>query len=218
MGLAGRNNWLCQALRKRQQGRITVQDANDLQGFSFDDEQVAEITRDFQNKEDEILSMPNVVGVGVGNKVSGGKDTEESCIKILVSQKLPPELLGSGEAVSDQIGGTRTDVEEVGHLFAGGADQTAVAEADSPADEISTFIDAEAGIQLLRTRVRPAKGGYSVGHYRITAGTIATCVYDSSPYPGIPPRYYILSNNHVLANSNSARLGDPILQPGPADG
>jgi hypothetical protein len=27
-----------------------------------------------------------------------------------------------------------------------------------------------------------------------------------------------LSNNHVLANSNDARIGDPILQPGPYDG
>ena len=61
-------------------------------------------------------------------------------------------------------------------------------------------------------------GGFSVGHYRITAGTIATCVYDLRPFPGIPRRYYILSNNHVLANSNNARIGDPILQPGPYDG
>jgi hypothetical protein len=29
---------------------------------------------------------------------------------------------------------------------------------------------------------------------------------------------YILSNNHVLANSNSANPGDPIYQPGPLDG
>jgi hypothetical protein len=28
----------------------------------------------------------------------------------------------------------------------------------------------------------------------------------------------ILSNNHVIANSNTASLGDPILQPGPYDG
>jgi hypothetical protein len=28
----------------------------------------------------------------------------------------------------------------------------------------------------------------------------------------------MLSNNHVLANSNQAQQGDPILQPGPADG
>jgi hypothetical protein len=61
-------------------------------------------------------------------------------------------------------------------------------------------------------------GGFSVGHYKITAGTIATCVYDLKTVPGIPERYYILSNNHVLANSNNARIGDPILQPGPYDG
>lgn len=29
---------------------------------------------------------------------------------------------------------------------------------------------------------------------------------------------FILSNNHVLANSNAAQIGDPILQPGPIDG
>jgi hypothetical protein len=31
-------------------------------------------------------------------------------------------------------------------------------------------------------------------------------------------QWHILSNNHVLANSNDARIGDPILQPGPHDG
>jgi hypothetical protein len=29
---------------------------------------------------------------------------------------------------------------------------------------------------------------------------------------------FILSNNHVLANSNEGQIGDPILQPGPYDG
>ena len=28
----------------------------------------------------------------------------------------------------------------------------------------------------------------------------------------------LLSNNHVLANSNNAKTGDPIVQPGPTDG
>jgi hypothetical protein len=81
--------------------------------------------------------------------------------------------------------------------------------------------------QLLARRARPAQGGYSVGHFRITAGTIATGVYDILPGgsvsppvhgEGSPPRFYILSNNHVLANSNAAAIGDPILQPGPFDG
>lgn len=72
--------------------------------------------------------------------------------------------------------------------------------------------------EALLTALRPAEGGYSVGHFRITAGTIAICVYDTAAFPGIPRRYYILSNNHVLANSNNANIGDPILQPGPFDG
>ena len=70
----------------------------------------------------------------------------------------------------------------------------------------------------LATRIRPARPGFSVGHFKITAGTIGAGAYDLSPVPGIPPRYYILSNNHVLANSNNANIGDPILQPGPFDG
>jgi hypothetical protein len=76
----------------------------------------------------------------------------------------------------------------------------------------------ELGIETLKQRVRPVMGGFSVGHRKVTAGTIATCVYPMKPFPSIPKKYFILSNNHVLANSNNARIGDPILQPGPYDG
>jgi PKD repeat protein len=62
------------------------------------------------------------------------------------------------------------------------------------------------------SRARPAPVGYSVGHPDITAGTIGARVIDASG------NHYILSNNHVLANSNGASLGDAILQPGPFDG
>jgi hypothetical protein len=62
------------------------------------------------------------------------------------------------------------------------------------------------------TRVRPAPIGFSVGHPAITAGTIGAKVLDGSG------NAYILSNNHVLANANSAQIGDPALQPGPIDG
>ncbi|MBA7568817.1 hypothetical protein ES708_10552 [subsurface metagenome] len=60
-------------------------------------------------------------------------------------------------------------------------------------------------------RWRPAPGGVSIGHYEITAGTFGVLVYKGG-------RPYILSNNHVLANLNEAEIGDPILQPGAADG
>lgn len=62
-------------------------------------------------------------------------------------------------------------------------------------------------------RYRPALGGVSIGHYSITAGTLGVVVRDKATGTRL-----ILSNNHVLANSNDANLGDAILQPGPADG
>jgi hypothetical protein len=51
----------------------------------------------------------------------------------------------------------------------------------------------------------------SIGHKDITAGTFGCLVKDDQGT-------YILSNNHVLANSNAGGPGDAILQPGPYDG
>jgi len=62
------------------------------------------------------------------------------------------------------------------------------------------------------TRARPAPAGFSVGHPYISAGTGGARVVDPSG------NLYILSNNHVLAASNDAFIGDAILQPGPFDG
>ena len=60
-------------------------------------------------------------------------------------------------------------------------------------------------------RTRPAPGGVSLGHIDITAGTLGCLVKKNN-------QIFILSNNHVMANSNNAQIGDPILQPGPYDG
>ncbi|MDX1662097.1 MAG: PKD domain-containing protein, partial [Gemmatimonadota bacterium] len=62
------------------------------------------------------------------------------------------------------------------------------------------------------TRQRPAPVGYSIGHPDITAGTLGARVVDGSG------NVLILSNNHVIANSNDAAIGDPTYQPGPYDG
>nr|WP_228035372.1 S1 family peptidase [Oculatella sp. LEGE 06141] len=63
--------------------------------------------------------------------------------------------------------------------------------------------------------VRPTPCGVSVGHPNITAGTLG-CLLRLADAPDDNP--YILSNNHVMANSNLAQIGDPILQPGSIDG
>jgi hypothetical protein len=68
-------------------------------------------------------------------------------------------------------------------------------------------------LQARTGRWRPAPGGVSIGHYQITAGTLGAVVRDRGSGERL-----ILSNNHVLANSNEAAPGDPILQPGPYDG
>jgi hypothetical protein len=62
-------------------------------------------------------------------------------------------------------------------------------------------------------KMRPAKGGISIGHIDITAGTLGGLVRDKQNGKTV-----ILSNNHVLANSNNGKAGDSILQPGPYDG
>ena len=62
------------------------------------------------------------------------------------------------------------------------------------------------------SRARPAPVGFSIGHPSITAGTLGARVVDATG------TVYILSNNHVIANSNNASIGDPVLQPGPFDG
>jgi hypothetical protein len=66
-----------------------------------------------------------------------------------------------------------------------------------------------------RKRNRPLRIGGSLGHGAVTAGTLGCFVAPRTGGDGVDR---ILSNNHVLARENAARRGDPILQPGRADG
>jgi hypothetical protein len=84
----------------------------------------------------------------------------------------------------------------------------------SAVDGVPTDVVATGVIRALQRRTdrhRPAPGGVSIAHRTVTAGTLGCLVKRAG-------RVVILSNNHVLANSNDARPGDAILQPGPHDG
>ncbi|NIN73058.1 MAG: hypothetical protein GTO46_14245 [Gemmatimonadetes bacterium] len=86
----------------------------------------------------------------------------------------------------------------------------------SEVEGVSTDVVQVGDIRALQERTdrwRPAPGGVSLGHYQVTAGTFGSVVRDRASGARL-----ILSNNHVLANSNDASIGDPILQPGAADG
>ena len=169
---------------------------------------VAESIKAQRTAVDDFLApekaLPNVNGLGVGVKWKDGEPTGEPALVALVTHKVPLDELPRTDRVPKNLGNMQTDVLAIG----------------SP-------VILPGDIQTLARRIRPAESGYSVGHFAITAGTLGTCVYDILPGggvsppvhgTGIPARYYILSNNHVLANSNLGALGDPILQPGPFDG
>jgi hypothetical protein len=138
-----------------------------------------------------VNSLPNVVGVGIGYKEKANERTDKLAVIIFVSKKVPERDLTTTEIVPQTIANVETDVVEIGEVRL---------------------------LSLRTTRVRPAQPGVSIGHYKITAGTLGALVKDAKS--GAP---LILSNNHILANSSNgqdgrAKVGDPIYQPGPYDG
>lgn len=79
---------------------------------------------------------------------------------------------------------------------------------------IQTDVDAvgEVGIQAFTARLRPAPCGVSIGNCRLVmAGTLGCVVRRGG-------QLFILSNNHVMALSNTSPLGTGIPQPGRLDG
>ncbi|MBO3102442.1 hypothetical protein [Cellulomonas fengjieae] len=60
-------------------------------------------------------------------------------------------------------------------------------------------------------RTRPLRPGISIAHVDVTAGTLGAFVHKDGVV-------HALSNYHVLSGSPRARVGDVIVQPGPADG
>ncbi len=61
---------------------------------------------------------------------------------------------------------------------------------------------------------RPLMIGASIGHHKVTAGTLGCFVRERRG----EKRVLVLSNNHVLANEGLCARGDAILQPGYYDG
>jgi len=141
--------------------------------------------------EAAIFARANVVGVAIGNKSIRGRETDERCIVVFVEAKRPEAELRRWDVVPKAFGAVRTDIVETGRFRA---------------------LETAQAVDVGRTRrIRPAPGGVSIGHIQITAGTLGVLARRNG-------RPVILSNNHVLANQNAGRVGDPILQPGPADG
>jgi hypothetical protein len=154
--------------------------------------------------ERDLLALDNVVGVAASVKVTKGKPTGEHSLTIYVEEKKPKTQLSKEAVVPDKLGDVATDVVAVGPIR----------------------------VMAFTAQARPALPGFSMGHKDITAGTlgcvvrdIRRCCCEVEKGCGCSPSredckgdYLVLSNNHVLANSNLASPGDHVLQPGAFDG
>ena len=119
-----------------------------------------------------------------------GPDQVHLAIRLIHQVDADVVLAGLDEAAREEV-----DVRVIGPVRPLGSSATS----SSPAD--------------LQRRLRPLRPGASIGHRDITAGTLGGFVRR----PGTDG-LLVLSNNHVLADSDAAVAGDPVLQPGVADG
>lgn len=141
-----------------------------------------------KNKLD-ILLKKNVQGVAHGYDVDKGNvKDDEEIIVAYVQKKEPLEKLDPADVIPIKIDGIKTRVREIGPIYALN---------EYPPSPTKHY--------------RPVYGGMSVGYKSLTTGTVGVA-FD---YEG---QRYILSNNHVIGNTNDYNAGDVIISPSQRDG
>lgn len=140
----------------------------------------------------------NLVGVGIGEKVTAGGRTGVLCVKVLVARKFPKGRIDRSDRIPASVDGIPTDVEAVGY-------------------------PRKFAIQN-QLRQRPLLGGVSgspslqAAGYRF-AGTLGVVLTGGSNAGSPnPDAHYLLSNNHVLADENRLAIGAAVVQPATLDG
>ena len=154
----------------------------------------------------------NLVGVGIGEKVTAGGRTGVLCVKVLVARKFPKGRIERSDRIPAFVDGVPTDVEAVGYP--------------------RKFVLEN------QERHRPVLGGVSGSpsfedagvRYAGTLGVVLTAPDTGAtargarkrqvraPEPGGPAARFVLSNNHVLADENRLAGGAAIVQPATLDG
>jgi hypothetical protein len=132
---------------------------------------------------------PNIVGVGISKKVTSGSELDALSVCFYVVKKqvrtrVPPRYLIPPVLASPNGRATFTDVKAIGRVV----------------PETNPLV-----------KNKPIESAFSVGHVKITAGTLGAIVKKGA-------KRYLLSNSHVLANSGKGKSGDKILYPAIADG
>ena len=65
-----------------------------------------------------LLSLPNVVGIGIGFKETKNVSTKKLCLKVYVRKKILLTKLSKDQLIPKKLEGIETDVEKVGRLKA----------------------------------------------------------------------------------------------------
>ncbi len=129
----------------------------------------------------------NVVGVGIGRKITDGGPTDFMAVRIYVKNKFDLKDIPAGHLLPKEHGGVLIDVVETG------------------------LVSPQALAPNPKLPLSPAVPGCSIGFDKIMAGTFGALVRHSDG------RHLILSNSHVLADQGRLTAGAPIYQPGLLD-
>jgi len=147
--------------------------------------------RVLDKSKNNLLKLPNVVGVGVGLKRVANETTGHLSLLVFVDKKYPAGMMRKEHIVPLKIGSFETDVVETGRI---------------------RFLNERTG------RMRPASPGISIGHYKISAGTFGAVVRDKNTREKLILSNNHILANATNGFDERAAVGDPILQPGPHDG
>ena len=140
------------------------------------------------NYYDFCMNLENVKGIGFGFKSINGIGTLEPCIHVLVEKKVDCKYLSKDNVIPKFFMGIKTDVIEIGK---GGFRYNSI----------------------FPMKLRPLKGGCDIATIYEKDDVYGTLACIVSKKKLFKKEYFILSNNHVLADINKLPIGTPIIQP-----
>jgi len=68
--------------------------------------------------QEMLLQKANVVGVGIGFAQRNRETTDQLCLVVMVSRKLPSEALSPEDVIPRELDGFPVDVQQMGELRA----------------------------------------------------------------------------------------------------
>ena len=158
----------------------------------------AKIEAAVQKVAEEFLKDPNITSVGIGFKCVDGKPTDQLALQFTVADKFEPQTLEGRRTrpipETLTVNGIRFETDVVERQYR-----------PNP-----TVVDAPPKPDRKR-RLDVLVPGVSVGHERVSAGTLACLVREDAT-----GETRLLSNWHVFQGAGG-RLGDRIVQPGAFD-